>query len=73
MLISTIMMFKTVVQLYIFMKTKIHFPGSFDEQKAKKQHIFHLDIFCNNVKVFTVTFNKLNTPFSEEKYLFFQK
>ncbi len=68
MLISTIMMFKTLKQLYIFMKTKIYFPGSFDEQKAKKQHIFNLDVFCNNVKVFTVTFNKLNTPFSEEKY-----
>ncbi len=49
-------MLKTDVVLNIFVKTDSFFQDSLINKKVKK-----LFSFCNNVNVFTVTFDQLNT------------
>ncbi len=43
--------------LNMFVETII-FSGFFDEYK-REQHLFQIELFCINVKVFTVTFDQL--------------
>ncbi len=38
----------------------LYFSGFVDGWKFKKQHLFEIKIFCNNVKAFTVTFDQVN-------------
>ncbi len=51
------LIFKSVMLLNIFfVDTKIHFLGCFDEWNS----VFEIEIFCNIINVFSVTFSEFN-------------
>jgi len=58
LLLSTL---KRVVLLYIFVETVVLFSGFFDGKrtanKKKEQHLIEIEIFCNIINVFAVTFH----------------
>ncbi len=54
-------MLKTVVLLYIFVETVIHFfSGFFDEQKVQKNSVYLKQKTCNIINIFTVIFDQFN-------------
>ncbi len=46
------------------------FPGLFNRHFGEKQHLFELEILCNNVEVFTVTYDQFNVIAVSNIYLF---
>ncbi len=44
------------------------FLGFFDEQ-----NVFKMETFCNNVKVFTITFDQFIVPFLNKSINFFKR
>jgi len=51
-------MHETAVLLNIFVETRIFFSGFFEN----RQYLFKIEMFCNIINVFHVTFDKFNAP-----------
>ncbi len=52
---------KTVVLLHSFVETDKKKSGWIES--SKEQRLFEIEIFCNIINVFNVTFDKLNASF----------
>ncbi len=68
-------MLKTVVLLNIFVEIVIHFifQDSLMNRKFKRTVFFEIEIVCNIVNVFTITFNQLNASLLNKSINFFQE
>ncbi len=52
--------------------TNIYFQILWWTESSKEQHLFEIDIFCNIVHVFTVTFDQLTASLLEKSINFFR-
>ncbi len=68
-------MLKTVVLLHIFVETvtPLIFQDSLINTISKEQHLFQIEIFCNILNVFTVTFDRFNVYLLNKNINFFKK
>ncbi len=63
-------MLKTVVLHNIFVETVMYFI--FLDSQMNRQHLFEIEIFCNIINVFTVTFDQFNASLMNKSINFFQ-
>ncbi len=50
---------KTFLNIFVIHLLYI-FQDCLDEETAQKQHLFEIEIICNIINVFTVTFDQFN-------------
>ncbi len=67
-------MLKTVL-LHIFVESVMHyfFRILWWLEGSKEQHLFELEIICNIINIFTLTFDKPNASLLNKSINFFQK
>jgi len=42
------------------------------DESSKEQHLFEIEIFCNIINIFTVTFDQFNASFLNERSIPFR-
>ncbi len=61
------------VLINIFVETVIHFSEYLDEYEVQKSRIFGIEIFCNIINIFTVTFDQFKNSCLNKSINFFKK
>ncbi len=65
-----LLVLKTVVLLNIFVETvTLFFRVFLMNRSSKEQHLFEIEIFCNNINVFTDTFDQFNASLMKKVYI----
>ncbi len=61
--------------LHIFVETMMHFysQDSLMNRKFKRPHLFEIEIFCNIINVFTVTFDQFDASLLNKRSRFFSR